>query len=91
VEILKTRILGPIMRLVKRKTYFFTDFMTPKIVEKLSTSEIVRNKLKYEHIFGEPQEQKEVTVLFIKMINIRKKLHMLTGGNKTLDPSILAG
>ena len=46
----------------------------PKIVEKLSTSEIVRNKVKYEHIFGEPQEQKVVTVLFSKMIDIRKKL-----------------
>ena len=46
----------------------------PKIVEKLSTSDIVRNKVKYEHIFGEPQEQKVVTVLFSKMIDIRNKL-----------------
>jgi hypothetical protein len=34
----------------------------------------VKNKVKYDDIFGEPPEQKQITVLFRKLLEIRKEL-----------------
>ena len=45
-----------------------------KILENFSTVELVKNKVKYDDIFGEPPEQKQVTVMFRKLLEIRKEL-----------------
>ena len=54
-----------------------------KILENLSTSDLVKNKVKYDDIFGEPPEQKQITVLFRKLLEIRKEL--LEKQNETED------
>ena len=54
-----------------------------KILENLSTSDLVKNKVKYDDIFGEPLEQKQITVLFRIFLEIRKEL--LEKQNETED------
>ena len=44
-----------------------------KILENLSTSDLVKNKVKYDDIFGGPPEQKQITVLFRKLLEIRQE------------------
>ena len=61
----------------------------PKIVEKLSVTEIAKYKVKYEDIFGDVSKQKEATVLFRKMLDIRKSL--LEDETQSLPVAIMTG
>ena len=62
--------------------------MCAKLQQEITTQDLATEKVRYEHLFGNTVQQKEVTVLFKRLLDARKLLQSNPPGEK-LDPSMV--